>query len=82
MTLLTMENEHIASLEQALSELQAQDVNTQQKLDILITHITSLKSEKPVITPNSCLNFPHSVDKIENELEVVMWLETFSLNQH
>lgn len=31
------------SLEQALSELQARDVTTQQKLDTLISHLTSLK---------------------------------------
>jgi hypothetical protein len=41
--LLKMENERIASLEQALSELQARDVATQQKLDLLISHITSPK---------------------------------------
>ena len=56
MPLLTMENDWIASLEQALSELQAWDANTQQKLDILITHITSLKPKKPIITPNPCPN--------------------------
>ena len=46
MPLLVMENDCIASLEQALSELQAQDVSTQQKLDTLITHITSLTPKK------------------------------------
>jgi hypothetical protein len=45
--LLIMENDHITSLEQALSELQAQDVNTQSKLDTLIQHITSLKTIEP-----------------------------------
>ena len=42
-----MENERITSLEQALSELQARDVTTQQKLDTLISHITSLKPSEP-----------------------------------
>jgi hypothetical protein len=56
--LLTMENKWIASLEQALSELQAQDVTTQKKLDTLINHITSLKPAEPIITPNFCLLFP------------------------
>ena len=59
--LLTMENDCIMSLEQALSELQAQDVNTQQKLDTLITHITSLKPKKPITTPNPPPNSPCSV---------------------
>ena len=61
MPLLTMENECLASLKQTLSELQAQDVSTQQKLDTLITHITSLKSEKPITTPNPCPHLPHPV---------------------
>lgn len=36
-----MENERITSIEEALSELQARDAATQQKLDLLISHITS-----------------------------------------
>ena len=62
--LLTMENERIASLEQALSELQARDVNTQSKLDTLIHHIMSLKPIEPskarepdiALTPRSVLS--------------------------
>jgi len=34
-----MEGEQLATLEQALAELQAKDANTQHKLDILISHI-------------------------------------------
>jgi len=41
-----MDSERIASLEQSLSELQARDVTTQQKLDTLITHITAITSQK------------------------------------
>src|SRR5271168_3287300 len=46
--LLNMESERITALEQALSELQARDEATQQKLDILISHI----SKPSVSTPN------------------------------
>src|SRR5271156_6399046 len=46
-----MESERITALEQARSELQARDEATQQKLDILISHITSSpKASDP--TPN------------------------------
>ena len=45
-SLPTMDSERIASLEQSLSELQARDVTTQQKLDTLITHITAITSQK------------------------------------
>src|SRR5277367_8961 len=48
--LLKMESERITALEQALSELQARDEATQQKLDILISHLTSPKNSDP--TPN------------------------------
>jgi len=34
-----MEGKRLATLEQALAELQAKDANTQHKLDILIFHI-------------------------------------------
>jgi len=35
----SMDSERLATLEQALAELQAKDANTQHKLDILISHI-------------------------------------------
>jgi len=38
--LFNMESERIVALEQALSELQTRDAQTQQKLDLLITHLT------------------------------------------
>jgi len=41
-----MEGKRLATLEQALSELQAKDANTQHKLDILISHIP--QSENPI----------------------------------
>jgi len=41
-----MEGERLATLEQALAELQAKDANTQHKLDILISHIP--QSENPI----------------------------------
>jgi len=44
-----MEHERISALEQALSDLQARDESTQQKLDILLTHI--LPSTRPVLSP-------------------------------
>ena len=48
-----MEGKRLTTLEQALAELQAKDVNTQLKLDILISHIP--QSENPIpstqITP-------------------------------
>jgi hypothetical protein len=69
--LLIMENEQIASLEQALSELQAQDVTTQQKLDTLINHITSLKPAEPIITPNPCLFSPKSMSSIGGPFSAV-----------
>jgi len=34
-----MESKQLATLEQALAELQPKDANTQHKLDILISHI-------------------------------------------
>jgi len=42
----SMEGERLATLEQALAELQAKDANTQHKLDILISHIP--QSENPI----------------------------------
>ena len=36
-----MESKRLAALEQALTELQAKDANTQHKLDILVSQITS-----------------------------------------
>ena len=49
----SMEGKRLATLEQALAELQAKDANTQHKLDILISHIP--QSENPIsstqITP-------------------------------
>jgi len=53
-----MEDERITSLEHALSELQTRDEHTQQKLDTLLNHITSLKptpskTQEPDIAPNS-----------------------------
>jgi hypothetical protein len=66
--LLKMEDDRIASLEQALSELQARDVTTQQKLDLLISHLTSPKIPKsspnpetstvPQIKPSSSIRGP------------------------
>jgi len=41
-----MEGKWLATLEQALAELQAKDENTQHKLDILISHIP--QSENPI----------------------------------
>jgi len=48
-----MEGEWLATLEQALAELQAKDANTQHKLDILISHIPQSKNMIPStqITP-------------------------------
>jgi len=48
-----MEGEQLATLEQALAELQAKDANTQHKLDILISHIPQFKNPIPStqITP-------------------------------
>jgi hypothetical protein len=66
-----MENKWITSLGQALSELQAQDVTTQQKLDTLINHITSLKPAEPVITPNPCPFFPRSTSSIHGPLPAI-----------
>jgi len=42
-----MEGERLATLEQALAELQAKDSNTQHKLDILISHIPQSKNPIP-----------------------------------
>jgi len=42
----SMEGERLATLEQALAELQVKDANTQHKLDILISHIP--QSENPI----------------------------------
>ena len=42
----SMEGKWLATLEQALAELQAKDANTQHKLDILISHIP--QSENPI----------------------------------
>jgi len=42
-----MEGERLATLEQALAELQAKDVNSQHKLDILISHIPQSKNPIP-----------------------------------
>jgi len=49
----SMEGERLATLEQALAELQAKDANTQHKLDILISHIPQSKNPIPStqITP-------------------------------
>jgi len=41
-----MEGKQLATLEQALAELQAKDANTQHKLDIFISHIP--QSENPI----------------------------------
>src|SRR5277367_1414290 len=50
--LLKMESERITALEQALTELQARDEATQQKLDILISHLTSTpKASDPTSNP-------------------------------
>ena len=49
-----MESEQLMALEQALAELQAKDANTQHKLDILVSQITSShipQSENP--TPST-----------------------------
>jgi len=48
-----MESERLATLEQALAELQAKDANTQHKLDILISHIPQSKNpiQSTQITP-------------------------------
>jgi len=42
-----MEGERLATLEQALAELQVKDANTQHKLDILISHIPQSKNLIP-----------------------------------
>jgi len=42
-----MEGKQLATLEQALAELQAKDANTQHKLDILISHIPQSKNPIP-----------------------------------
>jgi len=49
----SMEGEWLATLEQALAEIQAKDANTQHKLDILISHIPQSKNLIPStqITP-------------------------------
>jgi len=43
----SMEGKWLATLEQALAELQAKDANTQHKLDILISHIPQSKNPIP-----------------------------------
>ena len=42
-----MEGERLATLEQALAELQVKDANTQHKLDTLISHIPQSKNLIP-----------------------------------
>jgi len=54
----SMEGERLATLEQALAELQAKDANTQHKLDILISHIPQSKNLIPstqitLVTPKA-----------------------------
>src|SRR5271155_5383558 len=50
MPLLNMDNDRITALEQAFSEMQARDEAFEQKLDILVKHITSPKiPESPPI---------------------------------
>ena len=71
MPLLPMENDHIASLEQALSKLQAQDVSIQQQFDTLITHITFLKHKRPITTPNPCPKSPCSVPSACSPLQAL-----------
>jgi len=46
-----MEGKQLATLEQALAELQAKDANTQHKLDILISHIPQSKNPIPSTQP-------------------------------
>ena len=46
-----MESERLATLEQALAELQAKDANTQHKLDILISHIPQSENLIPSTQP-------------------------------
>jgi len=54
----SMEGEQLATLEQALAELQAKEANTQHKLDILISHIPQSKNpipstQIPPVTPKA-----------------------------
>ena len=59
----SMEGERLATLEQALAELQAKDANTQHKLDILISHIP--QSEPiPVYNVDGTLNEAGSITEV------------------
>jgi hypothetical protein len=59
-----MEDARVTTLEQAVSDLQNRDVTTQQKLDILISHITSQKTTEPPKTPEPHIApTPRSVPK-------------------
>jgi len=57
----SMEGERLATLEQALSELQAKDANTQHKLDILISHIPQSKNLIPSTQITSVTLKAHSL---------------------
>jgi len=46
-----MEGEQLATLEQALAEIEVKDANTQHKLDILISHISQSKNLIPCTQP-------------------------------
>ena len=56
-----MEGKRLTTLEQALSELQAKDANTQHKLDILISHIPQSKNPIPSIQITSVTPKAHSL---------------------
>jgi len=57
----SMEGKRLTTLEQALSELQAKDANTQHKLDILISHIPQSKNPIPSIQITSVTPKAHSL---------------------
>src|SRR5271155_2699481 len=59
-SLLNVDGDRITALEQALSEMQACDEAFQQKLDILVTHITSPKL--PESPPIPAVHTPTSID--------------------
>src|SRR5271155_5982480 len=65
-SLLNMDSDRITALEQAFSEMQARDEAFQQKLDILVNHITSPKRPEsppiPVVHTPCTRNPSYSVD--------------------
>jgi len=57
----SMEGKWLATLEQALAELQAKDANTQHKLDILISHIPQSENPIPSTQPTPVTPKAHSL---------------------